>query len=456
MPSCGPPRRAALVATSRDVQRNFEIAAWAIRKHLDYVSTFHFRPRNKDKALNARIGELMVWWSKARNCDQAGRHPLRRIVRLSEARRTVNGDVFVLKLRKGTVQAIEGDRIRTPWQNPIMIAPGRKIIHGVICDDDGKAEGYYLNKRDLFGIWFIPDRILDARNVIQYGYYDRFDQTRGISPLAASVNRLRDIYEGFDYALAKAKLCQLFGLQVTRVESDPYPRVNAAEDTSGSPSGELADPLNPAQPGEPGARNRYPVDFGKGPFMLDMDPGDKAEVLESRQPSGEFQSFTQAMIQCAIKALDIPLCFYDESHTAWSGQRQAWLQYDQSARTKRADCRDLLDELTLWKLRQWVASGLLELPAGMTVLDLAWEWVAAGVPWIDPLREVQADGLAVDRGFRSTVQICRENGNDAYQIAEEEAEYRLYRTGTLGLPPNNQIAPIQLTPEPSTATSGKP
>ena len=444
-----PTERAALVATSRDVNRNFEIAAWAIRKHLDYVSTHHFRPRNKDKGLNARINELMTWWSQEWNCDQAARHPLRRLVRMAEARRTIDGDVFFLKLRRGTVQAIEGDRIRTPWQNPIMIAPGMKIIHGVVCDDDGKAKGYYLNKRDLFGIWFIPNRILDARNVIQYGYFDRFDQTRGISPMAASINRLRDIYEGFDYALAKAKLSQIFGLQITRTESDPFPRVHEED-----PAGAMADlGKNPPAPGEP-APPKYPVDFGRGPFSLDMDPGDKAEVLESRTPSSEFQSFTQAMIQCAIKSLDIPLCFYDESHTAWSGQRQAWLQYDQSAHTKREDCRDLLNSLTLWKFRQWVASGLLELPDGMTVLDLAWEWVAAGVPWIDPLREVQADGMAVDRGFCSTVQICREAGRDAYQIADDEADYRQYRVDR-GLPPNNQIAPIQLTPEPGTQRSGK-
>jgi hypothetical protein len=46
--------------------------------------------------------------------------------------------------------------------------------------------------------------------------FDRFDQLRGISPLAAAINTLRGTYEGFDYALAKAKVAQMFALAFYR------------------------------------------------------------------------------------------------------------------------------------------------------------------------------------------------------------------------------------------------
>ena len=52
-------RRRALVATARDVRRNYSIAAWAIRKHLDYVSTFTFHARTGDAGLNKRVEQFV-------------------------------------------------------------------------------------------------------------------------------------------------------------------------------------------------------------------------------------------------------------------------------------------------------------------------------------------------------------------------------------------------------------
>jgi len=45
-----PHQRRKLTSASRDIHRNFTIAAWAIRKHLDYVSTFSFQSRTGSAA----------------------------------------------------------------------------------------------------------------------------------------------------------------------------------------------------------------------------------------------------------------------------------------------------------------------------------------------------------------------------------------------------------------------
>ena len=73
------------------------------------------------------------------------------------------------------------------------------------------------------------------------------------------------------------------------------------------------------------------------------DPGDRAEFLESKSPSTEFQAFSQVMVSVALKALDIPYSFYAENFTNYSGARQALLQYEQSAKIKRMDLQALLD-----------------------------------------------------------------------------------------------------------------
>jgi hypothetical protein len=46
--------------------------------------------------------------------DAAGGEPRSGFTRLAEMRRTVDGDMGVLKLSRALVQTIEGDRIRTP------------------------------------------------------------------------------------------------------------------------------------------------------------------------------------------------------------------------------------------------------------------------------------------------------------------------------------------------------
>ena len=179
----------------------------------------------------------------------------------------------------------------------------------------------------------------------------------------------------------------------------------------------------------------FTVDFVKGPIHLDLGPEDKAEFLESKSPPAEFQAFTQAMIQAALKGLDIPYSFYDESHTNYSGQRQAWLQYELSAEGKRKSLRRLLDRLTRWRLQKAILEGTVELPEEMTLSDLTWEWIARGVPWIDPLKEVRAEIYALGAGLVSRSELCKRRGRDFYEVARQLAEENEYLV-SLGLPTN--------------------
>lgn len=414
--------RAKLVSAGRDLHRNFALLGWAVRKHLDYVSTFKFQAKGADEKKNNQIEAFVAKWSNRKNFDAAQRHNLQRFLRLLEQRRTIDGDVFVYKLANGRVQAIEGDRIRSPlggvveMQNAIgqKLADGTKVVHGVVIGEFGEATGYMLSRRTGSFIngqgatQFTYERTLPAEHVYHHAYWDRFDQTRGISPLAAVYNTLRDVYESFDYALAKMKLSQLLGLVFYRDAAD------SVGDLEEDPNSNDAD--GTAEP-------KYKVDFGKNIFKLELDGGDRAEFLESKNPSNEFQQFSQTMIALILKAFDIPYSFYAENFSNYSGSRQALLQYEMSAEQRRCDNRDLLNELTAWRLKMAIDDGDPDL-AGVTVEDLRWEWVAAALPWIDPVKETAANAMAVDRGFTSTPRVCKEQGGDAWEIAKEEADFR--------------------------------
>ena len=183
-----PSQRRKLTASARDIRRNFAIAAWMVRKHLDFVSQFEFHARTDDEAFNDDLESLMQWWFRPANCDAAGRHPFPKLVRLAEAGRTVDGDCGLLTLADGTLQGIEGDRIRNPSGLAFRDTPAARWVHGVKVNDSGRALAYAVHRRVRRGTAFELERDVPASRLFLHGHYDRFDQVRGVSPIAAALN----------------------------------------------------------------------------------------------------------------------------------------------------------------------------------------------------------------------------------------------------------------------------
>lgn len=381
-------KRRQLTSQAREISRNYSIASWAIRKHLDFVTRFTFSSRTGTE-FDDQLESLVTEWSQAGNCESTGRFSLSQLIRACEARAVVDGDVFLIKLSDGRLQAIEGDRVLSAGGvSSIQGENGTQRTHGVLCDAQGRAISYSVHARSPGGTLRF-EREVPAANVLHHGYFDRIDQVRGISPLVSGLNALVDTYESVDYALAKAKVSQLFALTFFRNAQDSVVTTEEDDDsTSTAP--------------------RYKIDFGRGPMSLDLDPGDRAEVMESKTPSGEFQSFLQAVISIALKALDIPLCFYDEAYTNFFGSRSAAQLYTEASKGKRNNLIYTLDNITRWKIIEWVADGRLRLPRGASLNQLSWRWISAGMPWWNPAVEINADIQAIRAGLKTREEICQE------------------------------------------------
>jgi len=414
--------RKKLNASARDLYRNFDLAAWAIRKHLDFVSSFSFQCRSGDDGLDRRIEELMRWWSRPRNCDVSGHHGFHRFFRLLEQCRLIDGDVFAMKLRSGQMQAIESDRIRRPQDGLPPADAHVELTHGIELDKAGRFRRLCVCRRGgRYAGTYHFDKWVQASNAWQHGYFSRFDQVRGVTPLSAALNRFQDLYESFDLALVKAKLHNMFGLAITRQKVDQV----ADFDTLDADTGDTAD----------ADTTNYRVQLSPdAPFKLELDPGDDIKFLESHQPSAEFRDFGEMMIRLTLLSCDIPYTFYDTKGSTYSGARQEMLQYYHSARNKRTDNQHLLQDVTGWKLASWVLSGLLELPRGKTLDDIQYTWIPSALPWIDPLKEVKATREAITAGLTSEIRACRELGLDYHEIMEEQRAARDLRE-RLGLVP---------------------
>lgn len=403
-----PTRRTRLISSARDMEQNYSVAAWAIRRHLDYVTSFSFQPATGDEALDDQLAELVDQWSTPDNCEVSGRFDLPALLRLAEARRTVDGDIFLIKLSDGRLQPLEADLIRDP---PDAAFKSRKrpehLYHGIHTTPTRRPIRYAAHRRKgTSGYEFV--RWVSAQYVFPLQYLTQFDQVRGVSPLAAALNPLRDVYEGWEYAVAKMKVSQLFGLAIYRQLTDADdPLVREADDETAATS------------------ERYEVDFGRGPVKLELEPGDRAEFLESKTPSTEFRDFSITLISAAIKALDIPFSFFDEAYTNFYGSRAAAMQYDRACAHKRRDLQRLLNAITRWNIARWQLEGRISIPARLARQDQTyWEWIPAGTPWWRPLEETKADIAAIQAGFKTHDEVVRQRTGRSFranidQIAAE-------------------------------------
>ena len=427
-----------LQGNAADLARNLSLASWMVRRHLDYVSQFEFRPRNENESIDEQLEQLMLEDSTPQSFDVAGKFGREKMFRLAEHRRVLDGDTLLVKLADGRLQGLQADLLRDPDD----VRGGDTWITGVKIDSVGRPLKFGIYGRQAYtGVNYV--RQLDAANCIHYGFFERYaaDQVRGVSPIVAALNPLRDVYENFNYALLKAKVSQLFALAFMREGEDSPFAID--DDLTGSHD---PDADHVAEP------RGFQAFVKSDTRYVDMAPGEKVEVIESRTPSSEFQSFTNLVIQVALKALDIPYSFYDESHTNFFGSRAAWLHYERSCKDKRDDQIAMRQQYTSWKLALWVQSGRLTLPTGMQLSDIRYEWVPRGMPWWDPAKEIAGQVQAIAAGLDTPQRICKMTGSDYYENIEEIAKASSYADG-LGVQvtwePGSSVPTRKITSQPA-------
>ncbi len=401
--------RKILQATTRDMRRNFVMTRWAIAKHLDFVCDHTFQANTGDEAFDKTLDEFVAMASKKENFDVSGRYNLNRYARLAEAARLVDGDMLSIRVRGGYLQAIESDKVRNMEgstysyvdpDNPEMF----NWVHGVKINKVGKPLMYSIHSRQE--TQYVFEKNVSAAKVIPLGFYDRFDQVRGVSPLAAAIDTLKDLHESYDYALAKSKVAQLFAMAVTR----------------NADLGFQADGGVDASDANAGPRD---VSFDKGPQILDLDEGEDAKFLSTNTPEADTQAFWQHMSSLVLKSLGIPYSFWEENHTNFFGSRSALILYLRSVEPWREDQVDFRNQWLSWRLKVGQLKGEIQLPASFDIDKGPWTWTPRGIEYWNPQQEVNADILAIENKLRSRTEIRKERYGDDWEtvvrtLAREE------------------------------------
>lgn len=412
-------RRRQLIAQARDLMRNIAVARWAIGKHNDFVSRLRFASQTRtdfDYELEARMRE---WCENPNLCDITKRHTFARILRMAESRAVLDGDHLLIRCKGQRLQQIESDRIRTAKQTC-----KDRVVHGCRQDQYGANIAYQVHSRGPNGYGYQYQGEVTAADCMFHGYFpsERADQTRGVGLIVAGLDNFIDAYEWADSAKAVEKARALVAMI--------FKTTNADGPGSTAPNG----------------GHGYNVNLGRGPLQLNLNPGDEAEFTSSATPAPATVDFFSQCIGLGLKALDLPMCFFNEALTNFFGQRAQFILYIESCKSKRDNLRtNILFPLTRWLVQCWVADGSLTLPAGLTgtsLYRLPYAWRPAGIPWWNPLQEVTAQLMAIRGGLANYEDVYLEaTGLDWYDnITRLAAQQRHIRESGVIL--DQSLAPL--------------
>jgi len=396
-------KRSQLMAICRDIDRNFAVAAWMVRRHLDFVADFNFNCREKDKGLRRDVEDYVRTRAKKDNFDRARRHDLGRWIRLFEARAVLDGDVFGVNLADGALQALQAERCKQPSPKAVRNSRYKQLDrweYGVYTDNGlaSLAYSFSAGKKD-------EPRIIPAGRITHHGYFREFDQTRGTSLIASGLETLVDTYEVVDYGVAKAKVSQLFALKITRTGDDAPAPIKKIEETDESE--------NPQQEAN---QDKHEIDFGGGPVFLDLEEGEDADFMNAVADLPI--ELVAALIAITLKALDIPFSMWDPNAGNFHSARAQMLVYLRACKEKRAAIRTILSDWYEWQIQRAFAYGDLLRPSGIELPKYLWQ--PTGTPWWNPSQEVTAQTKAIDAGLNSRQRVVAETlGIDWFDLVEE-------------------------------------
>ena len=346
-------------------------------------------------------GELKSRWTEwaeePDSCDFEGERSWGDFETLALRNTIVDGDLVILPLALGSLQAVEAHRLRTPHGSR------ENVVLGVeLAADRRRREAYHLTAEEIN-----PQRAVGRRNKFSrypardsqgrrqvLHLYDpkRFSQTRGVTAFAPAI--IPTVYhDDLQFAnLVKAKVASFYAIfRQKEIDSPPTGsnRIGGARSTETQSDGSV----RTMEQRSPGAE-------------IVGDPGEKLQGFAPNIPNPEFFPHAALILSFIAINLDLPLAVFllDPSKTNFSGWRgaidQARLRFRQRQKWLRSR---LHTPVYTWKVRQWAAAdrAIRTLSQRSDVKVFGHRWNPPTWPYIEPLKDAAGDDLAVSRNLTS-------------------------------------------------------
>ena len=398
---------------SRELVRNNPYAKQAKRTtQVNVIGTgiklqsqvLQLRGNKRDDRINRLIESKWDVWTRALNCDVAGRYSFHQLEWLAAGALPESGEALFRIVRRpfGTskvplaLQMLESDLLDEAFNGPTL-ASTNEWRNGVEVNEWGRPIRYALLTRHPGDAWFQnPPQpngkhvFLPAEDVIHLFLPDRPGQNRGV-PWFHSVMADAHQLQGYEEAaVIRARAgASLMGF-ITNNEGEL-----------------IADTVE---------NNQRIKEFEPGTFHY-LSPGENVTVPSIDAPDAQFEMFVRNKVRriaagfgCSYETLS-----RDFSETNYSSSRLSLLEDREHWRVVQ---NYLIENLHMRVFREWLTLAVLSGELPFADFELRPErydtprWLPRGWSWVDPLKEVKAYREAEQAGYLSKSDVIAQGGGD--------------------------------------------
>lgn len=359
-------------------------------------------PSHIDEGVRGLIGGAFNDWAK--NADADGLTDFWGLQAAAVRALAIDGEAFIhcpvtpegLRLRLIPAEMVDSAHTTT-------LTDGTQIVAGVEFDATGNRVAYYISPArptDIFSNYAPPVRVA-ASDVIHLFQPIGAGQVRGISWLAPILLRLSELDQLEDALLVGIKVAAMHAGFLT--------------DVNGGSGGAPYD----------GTQSGSVLDSGLEPGTLKFLPPGVDVKFSTPQQAQQSIEFAQLQLRAVAAGLGVPehLLTGDLRGANYSSLRAGLVAFRQ--RIEQLQFHTIIPQMLrpIWERVVSIAvmSGALDLPQFENDSDayLAVEWYPPAQPWVDPLKDIESEAMAVANGFKSRRQVVAALG---YDVAVLDAE----------------------------------
>lgn len=410
---------AALRGYARQLEQNYDVAEGVLKVLINNTIgptgiSREPMPRTITGEIHAEFARqlLMLWQDFALAPEVTGEHDYAGMERLAARAWFRDGELLaqvlegrIANLDHGTrvplsIELIEADHLPLDYDDT-----AKGITQGVERNAWGKARGYHLYKThpgDLAWRFDHQTKFVPASRILHPKITTRIKQARGVSVFAAVMRRLEDLkdYEESERIAARIAAALTGYIKKGLPESYTAP--------------------------ESGATNRA---FKMQPGMIfdGLQEGEEVGTIDSNRPSSLLAPFHDAMLRFTAAGVGTSYSSASKNYNGtYSAQRQelveSWGNY-------QAITALWVGQFSrpVWRrfVSMAITAGLVRIPPDLdinTIYDA--EFRGPAMPWIDPVKEAQAQKTLERAGYKSAPQIIRERNGNPDDTLEQIANWR--------------------------------
>ncbi len=401
-----------------------------------FQARFKLPDGTPDKDFNAMMEREFQKWSQRGTCTVDGMHGLKAVNRLALLSAARDGDflsrlVFTNTNKWGlSLQLIEADLLDHNKHG--QLPNDGQIRMGKQFDKNGRPTAYWLLNQHpgedvLAQARGKRHQVVDAKQIIHVFMKDRIGQSRGSPWLLSSITPLRHTAAYNEAALIAARA----GASKMGFYEEAYPGALKDKGKEKTERGATVETF------DAGTIGKLPT----GIKFSQFDPG---------YPHNDHAPFMKVSLRGVAAGMNVSYnnLTFDLEGVNFSSLRQGNLEEREGwMQLQGWFVDDWLDPL----VRIWVFTSVLRGVFSLNdfqreQLDKALGWQTRGWPWVDPLKDQQANEQGLANGTRTRRDIANEQGHDweaqMEQLALEQERARELNV-TLGVP-SSQPRPVEL------------